>query len=189
MTSIALNAAEAALNVLAGGFNLVIAANPPTYTAGMWWWNNSTSPGALYAYTGDTSLGTNGWVDISKRYIALLYADPSTSGSGGTPAVSISDLSECTDTGYSRQLVTFTSAAPPANTTGLPVQVANTADISFSFPQGMSGYASWVALVTASSGDAGLLLQTWDVPTGMTQNVGAGQSLTYPAGSIVLQQD
>jgi hypothetical protein len=188
MTAISLPAAEAALNVLTGNFNLVVQSSTPSYTPGMWWWNTASGGGALYAYSGNPLVGLSGWVNLSQRYIALLYQDPSTSGGGGGPATSISDLVECTDAGYSRQLVTFTPAAPGSNGT-LPVIASNTANVTFSFPQGMTGYASWVALVTAASGTAGLLLQTWDVPSQYTQNVGPGQSITYPAGAIVLEQD
>lgn len=183
MTSISLTAASASLNVLTGNFNLVVGTSQPSDTSGAtWWWNTTAS--ALFAYSGDPTIG---WVNLAKRYIALLYADPATSGPGGTPAVKISDLTECSDTGYARQLVTFSPAAPV--TTGLPVGSSNTNAVTFTFPTGMTGYASWVALVTAPSGNAGLLLQTWDVPTDYTQNVGASQSITYPAGAFVLEQD
>lgn len=186
MTSISLPAAEAALSVLTGNFNLVVSSSAPTYTAGMWWWNDATDPGALYAYSGDTTVGIQGWVNLSTRYVALLYGDPDTSAAGGTPATQISDLVECTDTGYARQVATFGPPAPVS--TGLPVQSANLTDITFSFPTGMTGYASWVGLVTAPSGTDGMYLQNWTVPADYTQNVGAGESITYPAGAIVLEQ-
>lgn len=178
MTAISLGAAESALNVLTGNFALSVGTNPPTFTPGLYWWNTSVSQ--LYGWNG------SGWYSLAQRYLTLLYANPATSGAGGTPAVLISDLVECTDTGYSRQLTTFGVAAPV--TTGLPVQSTNQSAVTFSFPNGMTNYASWVALVTCPSGVNGLLLATWDVPSGMTQNVGPGQSITYPANSVVLDQ-
>lgn len=187
MTAISLPAAEAALNVLTGNFNLVVSPTAPTYTPGTWWENSSTTPNQLYAYSGDPTVGNNGWVSLVKRYLCLLYGDPATSGPGGGPAIQIADLVECKDSGYSRQLAAFSAAAPGASGT-LPVMSSNTANLTFSFPQGMTGYASWVALVTAPTGNAGLLLHTWNVPDDYTQNVGPGQSITYPAGAVVLEQ-
>lgn len=179
MTQIALAAAEAALDVLSGNFQLVVGTNPPAYAPGLWFYNTSVQQ--LYGWNGTD------WVSLAQRYLALLYADPATSGAGGGPAVSISDLVECQDAGYSRPLVSFSPAAPL--TTGVPVQVSNTAAVTVGpFEVDMTGTASWVALVTCPSGTDGMLLYTWDVPSDQTQQVGASQSITYPAGTVVLDQ-
>jgi hypothetical protein len=179
MTQISLAAAEAALGVLSGQFQLSVGSSPPGWTPGLWWYN--TSVNALYGWNATQ------WVSLAQRYLALLYTDPATSGAGGGPAVYISDLTECQDAGYTRQLCAFSPAAPL--TTGVPVQVSNTSAVTVGpFTVDMTGAASWVALVSCPSGVNGMLLYTWNVPSDQTQQVGASQSITYPAGTVVLDQ-
>jgi hypothetical protein len=181
MTQIAAVAAEAALNVLSGQFALSVGSSAPTYVPGLYWWNTSGTP-ALYGWNGSA------WISLANRYLALLYANPATSGPGGGPAVLMSDLVECTDTGYARQPVTFTPASPISGSS-VPVQAANTASITFGpFGIDMTGTAGWVALVTAATGTGGLYLYEWDVPSNQTQRVLASQSISLPAGTLTLDQ-
>lgn len=180
MTSIAPVPAETAVNFYTGKLTVTVASSAPSFTAGLLWQNSST--GHLNAWNGTA------WADVSARYLMLLYADPATSGPGGGPALQMPDLVECADTGYARQAVTFTAAAPVSG--GYPpVSASNTAAVTFGpFGIDMTGTASWVALVSSSSGTSGLYLWYWNVPADQTQQVTASNSITIPAGTCVIDQ-
>jgi len=169
--------ADATLNLLAGTFTLVAQSTAPTWSPGKYWFNTTTS--ALNFWTGST------WADVSLRYLALLTADPATSGPGGAQAAAISDLTECADSGYARIPVSLTTAAGTAT----PVSVSNSALLTWGpFNVDMAAPVGWVALVTVQSGNAGLLVYTWQVPGNMVQQVQASQYIQCPAGGLVMSQ-
>jgi hypothetical protein len=169
--------AEATLNHLTGQGVPVVQNTAPTWVPGMVWVNDSTNPPILYSWNGTS------WVSgLSGLYLALLIADPSTSGSGGGPAVLLSDLQEDTTAGYARQSVTFTAASA-----AVPSQAQNTAAITFGpYTANQAAPVQWAALVTAASGTTGILKYTWTLDT--VEQVQVSQPIIFPAGALVLDQ-
>lgn len=166
---------QAAGSPTAIGTNLTLTA-PPTNTG-------ATAP--VYSEYAVKSWNGSAWVTTpaaGSRYLALLVADPSTSGPGGTPAVNVSDLIEDSTTGYARQLISFSNAV-----SGIPNKVSNSGTITFGpYGANMAAPAQWAAMVTSASGTSGLLLYTWALDT--PQQVDVSQSIIIPAGSLQLDE-
>lgn len=174
-SQIAQYGAEATLNHLSGFAFPVIATSAPSWYPGIVWVNGT---GSVESYNGTT------WsvVTSAPRYIALLTADPSTSGTGGGPSVNVSDLAEVSTAGYSRQPVTFTQA-----TNAYPSVCSNTAVLNYGpFTAPMTSAAGWAAMVTSASGTAGYLLCTWVLTTSV--QVSTGQSIEFAIGNLVMDQ-
>lgn len=147
-------------------------------------WVNSSAGNANYVYDGTTPYNSAHWAAVGSLYVALLTADPSTSGSGGTPAVNISDLVEDLTTGYARQVVTF-SQLTQSTAVVPPEPASNTGTITWGpYTANQALPVQWAALVTALSGTVGLLLYTWNLDT--IEQVLTAQSITIPAGNLVL---
>jgi hypothetical protein len=176
--NIAQTGALASLNNIAGLTTPVVASSAPSWIPGRYWVNTSDS-NAIYDWNGSS------WVKVptaGSRYLALLITDPATSGSGGGPAVNVSDLIEDTTSGYARQLITFSDAV-----SGIPNMLSNSAAITFGpYSANMPAAAQWAAMVTSASGSSGLLLYTWDLDT--PQQVDVSQEIIIPAGDLVLDE-
>jgi hypothetical protein len=134
---------------------------------------------AILNWITGTSLG--GWTPPSTAYIMLLTADPTTTAAIPTNP-QLSELTELVATGYSRQVVTFTSATTP---TGGVSQIQNANLVSFGVftsANGSGTATTFGALVNAASGTAGEVILTWqwDTPILAPQN----QSITIPIGNL-----
>jgi hypothetical protein len=104
-------------------------------------------------------------------YLALLTADP-------TGLETIAALTECADSGYSRQAATFTSASA-----AYPSFISNSGLISFGpFTSGMALPSQWLALVSSASGTSGNLLNTWTLSA--PEQVGATEFVNIPPGAL-----
>ncbi len=141
----------------------------------------NTTDRALLNYVTGTSLG--GWTPPTTVYCMLLTADPSTSAAIPSDP-QLSELTEMTAVGYSRQTVTFGTAT---TTDGLPSQIKNSNLLTFGpFTDGAgSGAATtYGALVNVASGTTGEVFATWqwDAPAVAAQN----QSITIPIGNLTL---
>lgn len=178
--TIAQTGALASLNNIAGKSVPAVASSAPTWHPGLYWVNTADSNNV---YDWDPS--TTSWIKVpaaGSRYLALLITDPATSGSGGGPAVNVSDLIEDTTSGYSRQLISFSYAV-----SGTPNSLSNSGAITFGpYSADMPAAAQWAALVTSASGTSGLLLYTWDLDT--PQQVDVSQEIIIPAGGLVLDE-
>src|SRR5690349_16725155 len=111
MTGVAQEGAQSMLNHLCGAAPIFIQSTAPTWTPGAAWINTTTNPPVLYAWNGVA------WVTAASQggpYLALLTQDP-------TGLTAMTQLTECTDSGYSRQAVTFSQAVA-----GTPVTITNT---------------------------------------------------------------
>ena len=176
---VAQTGAESVLNHIAGLAVPVVAASAPSWIPGLYWIDSSDSYN-VYAWNGSA------WVKspaAGSRYLALLTVDPSTSGSGGTPAVNVSDLTEDPTPGYARQLFTFNDASA-----GPPATLANSAAITFGpYTANQAAPVQWAALVTSASGTSGLLLYTWVLDE--IEQVSVSQDIVFAAGSLVLDQE
>src|SRR5258708_26025932 len=147
MTGVAQTGAQTMLNRLCDVANPAIQSGAPTWFPGLQWINTTTNPPVLYVWNGVS------WVTQASQggpYVALLTQDP-------TGFTTLSQLSECADSGYSRQAVTFGQAAAT-----YPSTIANSNLIQFGpFNVNMSLPVQWAALVTSPSGTAtGFLRET-----------------------------
>jgi hypothetical protein len=170
--------AMATLNHLSGYAFPAVASTAPSWYPGLTWVDDSTDPPTIQKYNGSA------WspIESTPRYIALLTADPSTSGTNSTPAVYISDLAELTTSGYSRQAVSFSAAS-----SAYPAVASNTAVITFGpMTAAMTSAAGWLALVDVANGLSGYLLCTWALTESML--VSTGQSIQIAIGELVLDQ-
>ena len=146
MTGVAQVGAQAQLNLLTATALPVVSSSAPTWIPGLIWVNTTTNPPVLYRWNGVSWVAAGTGVN----YLVLLTADPS-------GLVNISDLTECQDAGYSRQLAPF-SAATATN----PVTASNSSLIQFGpFTVNMALPVQWMALVSAQAGTNGFLYQTW----------------------------
>lgn len=168
--------AQSLINHIAGNVPPSIGTSAPTWKPGLVW-IDTTSGAVLKSWNGSAWI-----VGAQPRYIALLTASPFTSGPGGGYAQSISDLVELTTSGYARQAVTFTDAGA-----AYPSPTANSGVLTFGpMSASMTLAAQWAALVTASSGTAGLLLYFWTLDT--PQQVSVSQSIQIPIGNLGLSE-
>jgi hypothetical protein len=143
-----------------------------------------TTDRAILNWTTGTSLG--GWVPPTTVYVALLTADPSIIAAIPTDP-HLSELTELSATGYSRQVVTFSSASSPGS--GGLSQIQNSNLVTFGPFTGASGSSTattFGALVDHATGTTGQVIQTWqwDNPIVVPQ----GQSITIPIGDLTLTQ-
>lgn len=176
-SQIAQYGAEATLNHLSGYAFPALGTSAPSWFPGLYWVNTTSTP-VIESWNGTTW----GVVTSAPRYIALLTADPSTSGTGGSPAVFVSDLAEVNTAGYSRQPAIFTQA-----TNAYPSVCSNTAVLNYGpFTAPMTSAAGWAAMVTSASGTAGYLLCTWVLTTSV--QVSTGQSIEFAIGNLVMDQ-
>lgn len=144
---------------------IVQTSIPSSGVFGQYWVN--ASPSTVQQWNGSS------WVTVTSTYLALLTADP-------TGSTLISQLAECTDSGYSRQAVTWGSA-----TSGTPVSIQNSALITFGpFSINMTLPCQWLALVSISTGTTGLLLETFTLSS--PQQVLATQSITLAPQSLTI---
>lgn len=168
MTGVAQAGAQTQLNALTGFTLPVVASSAPTGQTGLIWINTS-SGNAVMAWNGTT------FVAAGLPYLALLTADPTTN-------VTIAQLAECTDSGYSRVQVTFGSASA-----AYPSVASNTNLLTFGpFSVNMSLPCQWLALVTPASGTSGLLLNSWTISS--PQQVSATQTINVAAGALSITQ-
>jgi hypothetical protein len=159
------------------GLNLpVIQSGTPSAPASPnIYWVNTGSSNALNQWNGTS------WVTSpapGARYLALLTTDPVAGG-----AVNISDAGfvECTTSGYSRQLVTFSNASA-----AYPSASANTNLITFGpMSSSMLAAVQWVAMVTSSSGTSGYFLASWSLVSPVQVN--ATQTIQVGIGQLQLQ--
>lgn len=168
--------AQALVNKIAGNVPPAVQSSAPTWIPGLDW-VDTTSGATLKSWNGAA------WITgPSPRYLALLTASPFTSGPGGGFALAISDLVELTTAGYSRQAAAFSNAGA-----AYPSPGSNSGTITFGpMSASMTLAAQWAALVTASSGTAGLLLYFWTLDT--PQQVSVSQSIQFPVGSLSLSE-
>jgi len=167
MTGVAQQGSMFQLNSVTGvAAPLVQTSTPSTGVLGQYWVNASSSS-IVQVWNGST------WVVAGDPYIALLTADP-------TGSTEISQLSECTDSGYSRQIVDWNSA-----TATTPVSIQNSALITFGpFSINMTLPCQWLALVSVPTGTNGLLLETFTLSS--PQQVLATQSITLAPESLTI---
>lgn len=145
---------------------LVQTSTPSTGVLGQYWINASNAS-TVQVWNGSS------WAAVSGPYLALLSADP-------TGSTTISQLAECTDGGYSRQTVTWGSAAAAT-----PVSIQNSALITFGpFTVNMTLPCQWLALVSVHTGTTGLLLETYTLSS--PQQVLATQSITLAPQSLTI---
>jgi hypothetical protein len=168
MTGISQAGAQTQLNALTNyGVTVVASSAPPGIVGGTW--INTSSGNSVNSWNGSA------WVANTNPYLALLTADP-------TGLSSISALSECADSGYSRVQVAFGAA-----TAAYPSVSSNTSLITFGpFSVNMSLPVQWLALVSISSGTTGLLLNSWTVSS--PQQVSATQTINIAAGALQITQ-
>lgn len=145
---------------------LVQTATPGSGVIGQYWVNASSSS-TVSAWNGTA------WVAVAGPYLALLTADP-------TGSTEISQLSECTDSGYSRVIVDWNPA-----TATVPVSIQNSNLITFGpFSINMTLPCQWLALVSVPSGTTGLLLETFTLSS--PQQVLATQSITLAPQALTI---
>lgn len=162
--------AAALVNHLSGQAIPVVAASPPSWFPGLYWIDTS-SGNAVKTWNGSA------WVtSAGSRFLALLSADPVAAG-----AVNISDLTEITTAGYSRQAVTFAHSS-----TAYPSSASNSSLITFGpMSAGMTNAVQWVAMVTVASGSVGYFLMSWLMPTSVQVN--SSQSIQIGANQLVIE--
>lgn len=169
MTGVAQVGAQGQLNHLTAASLPVISSSAPTWIPGLLWVNTTTNPPVLYRWNGVAWVAAGTGVN----YLALLTADP-------TGLVNISDLTECQDAGYARQLAPFN----PATSTS-PVTANNSSLIQFGpFTVNMALPVQWMALVSAQAGNNGQLYQTWTLS--QQWQVLATQTIDIPTAGLAI---
>lgn len=172
MGQIGTRGAQATLNLMTGNAVPVVSSSAPsTWIPGQYWINSSSSF-APYEYNGTT------WVPASAtRYLALLTADPTQ-----LPAVNITDLSEVTTAGYSRAVVSMSTA-----TANYPSVCTDSGTITWGpMTADMLVPALFAALVTVSTGNQGLYLYSWPLPS--PQQVNTSQFVQIATSELSLSQ-
>jgi len=157
-------------NHLSGAAVPVVASSPPTWFPGLYWIDTS-SGNAVKTWNGSA------WVTgAGNRFLALLSADPVAAN-----AVNISDLTEITTAGYSRQAITFAHSS-----TSYPSSLSNSALLTFGpMTAGMTNAVQWAAMVTVASGTTGYFLMSWLLPTSIQVN--ASQVIQIGVGQLVIE--
>lgn len=141
-----------------------------------------TTDRALLNYVTGTSLG--GWTPPTTVYCMLLTADPSlTAALPKDPQ--LSELTELSAPGYSRQVVNWAAATTPAPGGNSQIKNSNILTFGpFTAPTGSGSASTFGALVTVASGTIGEVLATWqwDSPVFSVQN----ESITVPVGKLTI---
>ena len=165
------------LNTITNNVNPFIGISAPTWIPGLVWINTNTNPGVLYTWNGAS------WVSGAQgRFIALLTADPTTTGPGGGFSVNVSDLVEDTTSGYSRQSVTWS-----VGTTAYPSVSVNTNALVFGpYSANQLLPVQWAAMVTSAAGIFGTLLYSWQLA--QPQQVSISQEIVVAASALTLDQ-
>lgn len=142
-----------------------------------------TTDRAILNWITGTALG--GWTPPSTAYVALLTVDPSTTAVIPTNP-QLSELTELSATGYSRQVITFTAATSPTQGTS---QIQNNTLVTFgpfTAAAGSGTPTTFGALVNVSSGTSGevICIWQWDTPITAPQN----QSINIPIANLTFTQ-
>lgn len=143
-----------------------------------------TTDRALLNYVTGTSLG--GWTPPTTVYCMLLTANPALSAALPKDP-QLSELTELSAAGYSRQIVTWGSATSPSPGGASQIQNSNIVTFGpFTNAAGSGTPTTYGALVNVASGTVGEVFATWqwDSPVVAPQN----QSITIPVGSLTLTQ-
>jgi hypothetical protein len=174
MTQVGQWGSMAAINHLTGNVPPYIGSTAPTWIPGLDWINTSSGT-VLYHWNGVA------WVSgAAGHYIALLTVDPATTGPSGGYSVNISDLVEDTTAGYARQAVTFSAAG-----TTYPSPSSNTGNLTFGpYTAAQTVPVQWAALVTAASGNTGLLTYWWNLSP--AEQVSVSQTIVIGSGTLSL---
>jgi hypothetical protein len=114
----------------------------------------------------------------SGMYVALATAQPA---SPDTATLATFASNEISDSGYSRQAVTWSSPS------GDPSQVSNSADITFGPFSGSPGTITHCFLCDAASGTSGNVLAYWTLDASKTPT--AGESLKFATGDLTMSVD
>jgi len=150
---------------------------------------DTTDRAVLSWLAGETLPG--GWTAPTDTYLVLLTADPRVlppAPGGDQPGFTndpeISDFTEVSATGYSRQLVSWGTAQ---TNVGNPSSISNSVQITFgpfTDGSGMGAATTHGALVTVASGTAGevIMVWQWDNPVSATQN----ESIIVPVGALTM---
>lgn len=132
-----------------------------------------------------------GWTPPTNTYLALLTADPrvlAPAPGGDQPGFTndpaITDFTEVSATGYTRQQVTWAAALTSSNN---PSSIANGTQITFgpfTDSSGMGAATTHGALVTVGSGTSGevIMVWQWDNPVSAAQN----ESIIVPVGALTM---
>ena len=163
---VSIHGAEAVLNLLGGLAVPVVSGSAPTGKPGLYWIDTGSGNAVKY-YNGSA------WVvDNGNRYLALLTANPA-------GVTSMAGLSEITTAGYARQQVTWGN--PSA---AYPSVLTNTNTITFGpMSADMLVAATYMALVTVSTGTAGNIDYAWNIPA---QQVETSQNIQIAIGQLTL---
>lgn len=142
-----------------------------------------TTDRAILNWITGTSLG--GWTPPTTAYVALLTVDPATTAVIPTDP-QLSELTELSATGYTREIVTFSVATSPTNGTS---QIQNSNLVTFGPFTGVAGSgspATFGALVNVASGTSGEVISVWewDTPITAPQN----QAITIPINNLTFTQ-
>jgi hypothetical protein len=168
MTGVAQTGAQVQLNSLTRAVLPVVSSSAPTWVPGMFWIDTGHA-NAIKAWNGSA------WVTDLNLYLALCTADPS-------GQVNVSGLTECADSGYSRQAGPFAQA-----TAAYPSVAAGSSLIQFGpFSVNMALPVQWLALVNTPSGTGGFVFQTWTLS--QQWQVLATQTIDIPVSSLTITQ-
>lgn len=138
---------------------------------------------AILNWITGTALG--GWTPPATAYIALLTADPSLTAAVPTNP-QLSELTELSATGYSRQVVTWSAATSPVNGQS-QIQNSNVVTFGpFTAASGSGTATTFGALVNVASGTSGEVIAVWEWDSAVLapQN----QSITIPVANLTLTQ-
>jgi hypothetical protein len=167
MTGVAQQGSMFQLNSVTGVAAPIVQTSTPSSGVLGQYWVNASNASTVQVWNGTA------WVSVVGPYLALLTADP-------TGNTEISQLAECADSGYSRQIVDWSSA-----TSGTPVSIQNSALITFGpFSVNMALPCQWLALVSVSTGTTGLLLETFTLSS--PQQVLATQTITLAPQALTI---
>jgi hypothetical protein len=168
MTGIAQTGAQISLNCLTRSVPPVVSSTPPTWVPGLYWIDTGHS-NAINAWNGAA------WSTNLNLYLALCTADP-------TGQTTVAGISECTDSGYTRQVAAFVNASAT-----YPSVTNNSALIVFGpFNVNMSLPVQWAALVSAATGTTAAIHETWTLS--QTWQVLATQTIDIPVNALTITE-
>lgn len=143
-----------------------------------------TTDRAILNWITGTSLG--GWTPPTTTYVALLTANPALTAAIPTDP-HLTDFTELSATGYSRQAVTWSSSTSPGSGGNSQIQNSNLVTFGpFTGPSGSGTATTFGALVNVATGTTGEVIAVWqwDTPQVAPQN----QSITIPIANLTLTQ-